>query len=226
MWGERGREGGFRLRPGWTTELTGLTESETRALMLAGMPGPATELGLGEAAISARLKLLASVPAPLRQGASLVAERLHIDPIDWYRTPDSATFLRETADAVWHNKRIKVTSASRFESGLRPIEAQVLVSPRAMGWLVHSRSRFVPWPDAHARQAASDGWQCVSLPIESIEHGARQMLGYGAEVEVVSPPELREAVAGLAGQVLARYERVSAREARASPGPGFSTTLP
>src|SRR5437660_9750789 len=47
LWGERGRQGGFQLRAGWSTELTGMTEPEAAALLLAGLPGPATELGLG-----------------------------------------------------------------------------------------------------------------------------------------------------------------------------------
>jgi predicted DNA-binding transcriptional regulator YafY len=273
LWGERGRQGGFQLRPGWTTQLTGMTEFEAHALMLAGMPTAATELGLGEAAVSARLKLLASVPAPLRQGAATVAERLHIDPLDWYRAADTPAFLREAADAVWHSKRVKVAytswrgtsrreleplglvlkagawylaareatqdevrtyrlasmqtmavgnasfrrprsfdlarywreSALRFESELRPIQAQVAASPRALGWLVHARSRFTPMPDARSQRKVPDGWQCVSLPIESIEHGARQMLGYGAEVEVIAPQALRSEVVKVAARTLEHY---------------------
>ena len=36
--GERGRQGGFQLREGWSTRLTGMTEPEAQALLLAG-PG-------------------------------------------------------------------------------------------------------------------------------------------------------------------------------------------
>ena len=28
LWGERGRQGGFQLRVGWSTQLTGMTEPE------------------------------------------------------------------------------------------------------------------------------------------------------------------------------------------------------
>ncbi len=273
LWGERGRLGGFQLRPGWTTQLTGMTESEASALLLAGMPGPATELGLGEAAVSARLKLLASVPAPLRQGAAAVADRLYIDPVDWYRAPEAPVFLRQAAEAVWQGRRARVDyrgwrgssrreleplglvlkagawymvaretgkdavqtyrlasvqgmvlgkagfrrprafdlsrywleATARFESELRPLRAQVLVSPRALAWLVHARSPFVPVTELAAGMVVPPGWACVSLPIESIEHGARQVLGYGAEVEVVAPQVLRDAVARLAAQVLKRH---------------------
>lgn len=271
LWGERGRQGGFQLRPGWTTQLTGMTDSEAHALMLAGMPAQATDLGLGEAAFSARLKLLASVPGPLRQSAATVAERLHVDPLDWYRTADTPAFLRDAAHAVWHCKRLNVAytswrgtsrreleplglvlkagawylaardvakdavrtyrlasmqamevgragfrrpsgfdlarywqeSARRFESELRPLQAQLAVSPRAMQWLVHARSRFAP--GVSHRPDAPEGWQCVSVPIESIEHGARQVLAYGAEVQVIAPQALRQEVLRLASRVLERH---------------------
>ena len=46
VWSDRGRDGGFQLRAGWSTTLTGLTDNEAQALMLAGLPAAATELGL------------------------------------------------------------------------------------------------------------------------------------------------------------------------------------
>lgn len=269
LWSERGRQGGFQLRPGWTTQLTGMTEAETQALLLAGLPGPATELGLGDAALSARLKLLASVPAPLREGAATVAERLHVDPLDWYRSADTPAFLREAADAVWHARRLRVRYASwrgvsrreleplglvlkagawylaaretgqaevrtwrlaslqaatvgdarfrrprhfdlarfwressdRFEAGLRPLQAQLRVSPRALDWLVHARTPFTPLPELDG----ADGWRGVQLAVESIEHGARQILGYGGEAEAVAPAALRERVARAAAALAARH---------------------
>src|SRR5882724_1999103 len=63
VYGDKGRSGGFQLRDGWRTQLTGLTAGEARALFLTGLPGPAKALGLGEAAASAHLKLVAALPA-------------------------------------------------------------------------------------------------------------------------------------------------------------------
>src|SRR5579863_9379665 len=80
IWGDRGRGGGFQLREGWSTDLTGLTENEVQALFLAGLPEPATELGLGGAATSARLKMIASLPPQWREQAEHVSSRLHVDP--------------------------------------------------------------------------------------------------------------------------------------------------
>jgi predicted DNA-binding transcriptional regulator YafY len=45
----------------------------------------------------------------------------------------------------------------------------------------------------------------VSLAIESVEQGARQLLGFGAEVQVIDPPALRERLVGEARQLLAQY---------------------
>jgi predicted DNA-binding transcriptional regulator YafY len=113
VWGQAGRHGGgFRLQEGWSTQLTGMTESEAQALWLAGLPQAAAELGLGNAAASARLKLLAGVPRGVQEQSSRVAQRLHLDPLDWYRAPDDPRFLREVAGAVWQGRRIAV----RYES--------------------------------------------------------------------------------------------------------------
>jgi predicted DNA-binding transcriptional regulator YafY len=71
----RGRHGGFQLREGWRTQLTGLTAGEARALFMDGLPGPAQALGLGEAAASAHLKLLATLPDDWRDDAERVGAR-------------------------------------------------------------------------------------------------------------------------------------------------------
>src|ERR1700677_3554218 len=60
---DRGRDGGFQLLNGFRTQLTGLTQAEAAAFMLAGLPGPAAELGRAERMSSARLKLSAALLA-------------------------------------------------------------------------------------------------------------------------------------------------------------------
>jgi len=269
IWAERGREGGFRLSPGWSTQLTGMTEAEANSLLLAGLPGPAADLGLGEAALGARLKLVASLPMPLRDQAARVADRLHIDALDWYREAETPAQLREVADAVWRGVRIRVRYASwrktawreleplglvlkagawyvaareagkadvrtyrlanvqelapgrgmfkrpasfdlasywreslaRFEAERRPLQARVWVSPWGLESLRQTRSRFVPLPTPVDSGREQAGWRPVLLALESIEEGARHILGFGGEIEVVEPAPLRALVADMAGRI-------------------------
>jgi predicted DNA-binding transcriptional regulator YafY len=50
-----------------------------------------------------------------------------------------------------------------------------------------------------------DGWTRTTIPIESVPHAQHALMQLGAEVEVLDPPELREAIAGSAAAMLARY---------------------
>jgi predicted DNA-binding transcriptional regulator YafY len=112
IWADRGRLGGFQLQPGWRTRVDGLTAPEAQAMFLGGLPGPAAELGLGEAMASAQLKLLAALPAGWREDARRVSARFHLDPVDWYRGPSATDHLPAIAQAVWGERRV----ALRYES--------------------------------------------------------------------------------------------------------------
>jgi len=112
IWADRGRLGGFQLQPGWRTKVDGLTAPEAQAMFLGGLPGPASELGLGEAMASAQLKLLAALPDGWREDARRVSARFHLDPIDWYRGPSASDHLPAIAQAVWSERRV----ALRYES--------------------------------------------------------------------------------------------------------------
>lgn len=271
VWSERGRHGGFQLRAGWSTQLTGLTEAEVSGLFLAGLPDAATELGLGAAAASARLKIIAGLPAQWRDQAGSVADRLHIDPVDWYRVAETPARLREVATAVWSARRIRVLyqswdklserqldplglvlkagawylvarssgsrriatyrlanvlelrvdeqsferpprfalaqywadSIERFEADLQRIQVRARISARGTTWLANVRLKVVPC--APAEEVAVDGWREVLIAIESIEHGARQLLAFGSEIEVLAPPELRQRIATIARAVAAAH---------------------
>src|SRR5687768_4265913 len=79
VYAERGRAGGFQLLDGYRTRLTGMTQQEVEALMLSGLPGPAAELGLGQAMAAAQLKLIAALPNERREEAGRIAARFHLD---------------------------------------------------------------------------------------------------------------------------------------------------
>ena len=274
VWSDRGREGGFQLREGWSTELTGLTEPEAHALFLSGLPKAATELGLGSASASARLKMLASLPAALRDDAARVGARLHIDPVEWYRAAKPPVHLQAVANAVWHQRVLAIryeswsgtrervvkplglvlkggvwymaalpdganeprtyrlaniqklsvqagnfkypkkfqlaaywqASIKRFESEIYIGTATVRVSPRGMK-LAKELSTAVSEAAVKSAAMESNGrrWTRIIIPIESIAHAAHQLLGIGAEVEVLGPAALRKRIRELLAAMSALY---------------------
>jgi predicted DNA-binding transcriptional regulator YafY len=112
VYAERGRAGGFQLLDGWRTRLTGLTALEAQALFLAGLPGPAAELGLAEVMEAAQRKLLAALPAGWQGDARRVGARFHLDPIGWFRDTTPVDHLPAIAAAVWSERRLRI----RYES--------------------------------------------------------------------------------------------------------------
>ncbi|WP_248966156.1 helix-turn-helix transcriptional regulator [Sphaerisporangium perillae] len=108
LYGDAGPAGGYRLLDGYRTRLTGLTADEAESLFLAGMPGPAAELGLRGVVTAAQLKLHAALPAELRDRAVRVQERFHLDAHGWYYDGDQTPHLATIADAVWNERRIQM----------------------------------------------------------------------------------------------------------------------
>ena len=108
IYADRGPHGGIRLVDGYRTRLTGMTADEAEALFLAGVPGPAAELGLGTVVAAARLKVLAALPTELRARASRLVERFHLDAAAWYHADEPVPLLGPLSEAVWEAQRIQV----------------------------------------------------------------------------------------------------------------------
>ncbi len=117
IYAERGPHGGIRLVDGYRTRLTGMTPEEAEALFLAGLPGPAAELGLGTVVAAAQLKVLASLPPELRARASRLVERFHLDAGDWFHASQPVPHLGALSDAVWSGTRIAID----YERGDGPV---------------------------------------------------------------------------------------------------------
>jgi predicted DNA-binding transcriptional regulator YafY len=110
IYAERGAAGGFALLDGWQTRLTGMTGEEAEAILLSSLPATAADLGLGETAATARLKLFAALPAQSSAAARRVADRFHFDPVPWHRRPPARREdLRLLARAVWECRRLGLT---------------------------------------------------------------------------------------------------------------------
>ena len=125
LYGEAGHDGGYRLVDGYRTRLTGLTAGEAESLFLTGLPSAAADLGLGASVTAAQLKLMAALPAELRDRAGRVAERFHLDAPSWYRDADSSPHLTSVADAVWKERNIRI----RYLRWAKPQEVTRVVEP-------------------------------------------------------------------------------------------------
>ncbi|MFI7411899.1 helix-turn-helix transcriptional regulator [Streptomyces sp. NPDC049627] len=108
LYGDAGHAGGYRLLDGYRTRLTGLTADEAEALFLAGVPGPAAELGLGSVLAAAQLKVRAALPPELRAHADRVGGRFHLDAPGWYAEADETPYLTAVADAVWNSRVLHI----------------------------------------------------------------------------------------------------------------------
>jgi len=136
VYAERGRNGGFALLDGYRTRLTGFTPAEAEALLLAGVGDAAANLGLGADAAAAQLKLLASLPADSGASAQRVAERFHLDPLNWYRRAEQPAHLAQLGTAVWRDRRIKITYESWKDIVTRELDPLGLVFKAGTWYLV------------------------------------------------------------------------------------------
>jgi predicted DNA-binding transcriptional regulator YafY len=283
IYADRGPSGGFQLLDGYRTRLTGLSPAEAETLSLAGLPGPAAQLGLADVLTAAQLKLSAALPERARATAGRVATRFHLDPVGWFRSADDAKLLPAIANAVWNEKcldvryrraegaverrlqplglvlkagiwylvaqvgdqprtyrvsnfidlavteesferrkdfdltRFWVTSSRAFETSVYHSNATLRVTARGLARLDSLGSLVAQAAAETATPVDAGGWVSVTIPIESVERAASDLIPLGADVEVVEPPELRERLVTTV-QALARlYAPVRPTERRPRP---------
>lgn len=271
-----GRDGGYELLHGFRIRLTGLTAAEAEAMVLAGLPRAAAQLGLGAELAAAQLKVQAELPPELRDRWVRLRERFHLDAAGWYRDAEDPPLLGAVADAVLRQRRLRVTYRRWREPevveaclhphglvlkagtwylvaaaedrpgprtyrvdqvlhaelldgpGLRPADfdlaawwtdhvrglaerlrqgtAEVRLSPRGRELLAAApgTTTAVGGPGSFHREA--DGSWRTTIAIESEDHAVATLLALGAEVEVLSPPELRARMRDTARALAARYD--------------------
>jgi predicted DNA-binding transcriptional regulator YafY len=103
----RGAHGGWQLDETWRTRVPGLDEAELQALLMA-QPRVLGNARLARAAERALDKLLAALPVPLRQQASSIQKRLHVDTTGWSGTPEDLSMLPVVQDAVSRDRRLAI----------------------------------------------------------------------------------------------------------------------
>lgn len=86
LYPQRGRGGGWALLGGHKLNVSGLTADEAQALMLVAGPGALAGLGLEGGAKSALRKLVAALPAPVREQALAANQVIHRDDSAWSPT--------------------------------------------------------------------------------------------------------------------------------------------
>lgn len=145
VYADRGRNGGFQLMDGYRTRLTGLTRSEAEVLFLAGLPGPAAQLGLSGLLSAARLKLLAALPPSVQPEAERIAARFHLDPVAWFRANEPLPSLRTVAQAVWSDRYLKVrySMSGQADTRLRKLGPLGLVLKAGVWYLLAQTSKGI-----------------------------------------------------------------------------------
>ena len=108
---ERGKGGGWRLLDDYQTRLTGLKAAEIQSLFLARPARLMADLGLKRESEAALLKLLASLPAAVRQHAELARRRILIDARGWRDPAESISCLPALLDAVWRGRQLQFVYA-------------------------------------------------------------------------------------------------------------------
>jgi predicted DNA-binding transcriptional regulator YafY len=134
IYAEQGRAGGYRLLDGYRTRLTGLSRDEAEALFLAGLPGPARDMGLAEAVATARLKVLAALPPGLRDASDSAARRFHLDAPGWFDATAPPPLLVDLARAVWQDRVVHLRYGRATVA--RPVEPYGLVLKNSVWYLV------------------------------------------------------------------------------------------
>lgn len=136
LYAERGYGGGWRLSEGYRTSLTGLHLTEVQTLLALPSLALLDDLGLQEPLEAGLLKLLASLPASMKNEAQLVRERLHIDGAGWHPTEEAFPMLPIIQEAVWENRRLLITYAKQDGDSQRDVKPLGLVAKSNVWYVV------------------------------------------------------------------------------------------
>jgi len=137
----RGSRGGWQLDEGWRTQVPGLDEAELRALLMA-QPRVIGDPRLAAAADRAMGKLLAALPASLREQAASIRQRLYVDSSDWRGTVEDVSLLPIVQDAVARDRKLKIRyRKAGKEVSERMVDPLGLVAKGSVWYLVAHTSQ-------------------------------------------------------------------------------------
>lgn len=190
---ERGPHGGVRLLPGYRTEVTALSEDESRALFTAISSWGAEAVGLGNAFTSGVRKLLAAVPDAHRDASMHAASRIVIDPQGWLPQPDAlrpGDAFATVQAAVFARERLQITYRSHNSTTTQDVavDPHGLVSAGSNWYLcatTASQIHFFKIARISAATLLSEPCQGADIDVEQAWHEHRaQFLNQFTPVEV------------------------------------------
>lgn len=137
VYAQRGRGGGWALLGGHRIDLSGLTAAEAQALFLVAGPNALVGVGVDPGVKSALRKLLAALPAPMREQAEAAGTAVLVDPVGWGRSNDQPAHLDMLRNAVLAGVQVDITYAKpRQAPAARRIHPYGLVSKGGTWYLL------------------------------------------------------------------------------------------
>ena len=132
----RGAQGGWQLEGSWRTQVPGLDEAELRALLMA-QPRVIGDRRLASAAERALEKLMASLPASLREQAASIRQRLYVDTTGWRPSQENLAMLPIVQDAVSRDRKLAIVYCKpNGERSKRTVDPLGLVAKGSAWYLV------------------------------------------------------------------------------------------
>jgi len=137
VYAQRGRGGGWALLGGHRINLSGLTAQEAQALFLVAGPHALVGVGVDPGVKSALRKLLAALPAPMREQAEAAGSAVLVDPVGWGRRSDQPAHLDVLRNAVLAGVQVDISYAKPGqEPATRRIHPYGLVSKGGTWYLL------------------------------------------------------------------------------------------
>jgi len=135
-----GRGGGIALDENYRVKLNGLKEAEIHTFFISSNVQLFKDIGLGDAAENALLKLSAAVPAQYQPSIELMRQRIYIDPVWWWHDSDPQPFLEEIQQAVYESRHIRALYEHRHGDVTEQLlEPYSLVAKSSTWYLVARR---------------------------------------------------------------------------------------
>lgn len=135
-----GHGGGVALDENYRVTLNGLKEAEIRSLFISGNNQLLKDVGLGAAAESSLLKLVAALPNAYQPSVDYIRQRIHIDPLWWWHNPDPLPFWDDLQRAVYDDFCIRMIYEN-YDGDVseRMVEPYSLVAKSGLWYLIARR---------------------------------------------------------------------------------------